>query len=276
MARRFDWRYFVMLAATTAGVVVPVSLWQADQRARAVEARVVSLTPLYPSVSGTEVDLKLSLGTTELRQPVLSVIEIRNSGTRPISGSDFEGPIEVLVEPGPTVRRASLTSKAPTSLRPELTQTAYGFQVQPLLLNPGDQMTVAVLTDGGKPSFKALARIVGVMDVEVVVAQKEPDPRRLAWLQAFFGFFVLTAYAVLMAIGGVGSSYPLGKAYLIALAMLTCGGGVMLFQPISNLYQLSVLTGGVLVVGVGFAAAIAAFIPLRWRRAAPSPGAPFK
>lgn len=172
MTIRFDWKFWLILAITLAGVLVPVWLWRADLEARSLHFRTLSQTSLQPPDTAKALDLKISVGESELKSPYLTVFELVNDGTRPVPSSDFESSIEINTTQADIIR-VSITGVKPSDLSPSLVIDAGKLKIEPMLLNPGDSVTFAVLTINEQPSFLSKARISGVQSVPIINAQNK-------------------------------------------------------------------------------------------------------
>lgn len=164
----FDWKSWLVLAASIASVVGPLWLWRFDLQSRALSISSSSSTALTPASPHVAADLRVSLAGRTLEAPYSTIIEISNSGSKPILATDIEGNIDLKVVGESKLVQAQVIDKRPRSLAPTLTTSGQTASVQPLLLNPGDQITVAILTENGKPTLLPRARIAGVPDIESI------------------------------------------------------------------------------------------------------------
>lgn len=192
-----DWKFVVMLVATIAGVVVPAWLWRADQAVHSVQVAVVSQTALQPEDVSAVSGLTIAVDGKKLENPYLTVLEIRNDGTRPISASDFEGPMEIKMLEKIAIARAQVTLTIPKDLQPTIESSKDVLKLAPLLLNPNDSMIVSIVTSGGVPKFTARGRIEGVTEVKLINSAMDNKTVRL------FGFQAVVAFALLVLYGGM-------------------------------------------------------------------------
>ncbi len=192
----FDWKFWLVLAATIASVVGPLWLWRFDLQSRALSISSSSSTALTPASSHVAADLQISLAGRTLKAPYSTIIEISNSGSKPILATDIEGNIDLEVVGESRLVQAQVIEKRPRSLAPTLTTAGQTASVQPLLLNPGDKITVAILTENGKPTLLPRARIAGIPDIESI----ENSVKRESPLRSLVIFFaaVLAAASVFM------------------------------------------------------------------------------
>ena len=202
MANRFDWKFWAVLVATLAGILAPVWLWRADLEARSLHVRKLSQTSLHPLDSSKALDLRVSVGGSELQDPYLSVFELANDRARPIPATDFESPFEITSNNKAQIIRASVTKVMPADLAPSVSLEGGVLKLKPMLLNPGDSITIAVLTTNEEPSFTPRARIAGIRSVSIV----EPNPNNPS--QVLIVFMGLAAAICLVAANLVVSGRP--------------------------------------------------------------------
>jgi hypothetical protein len=198
MSLRLDWKFWLVLIATLAGVLVPVWLWRADLAARSLHFRQISRTSLQPPDTAKTLDLKVSVAGTELQSPYLTVVELLNDGTRPVPAADFESPIELATTEKTTIVRATITAAKPPDLAPSIAVEDGKMKLKPMLLNPGDSLTIAILTTGAEPTISSRARIAGVPSVPVIDArEKSHSPiRSIVLLAAALLYFAASSLVV--------------------------------------------------------------------------------
>lgn len=129
---------------------------------------VASRSAIQSAESEKFAGLIVSLNGLEISRPYLSTIEIENNGTKPVTSSDFESPIEISVQSGVHIARARVSKTEPETLAPHVTVEPQVIKVSPLLLNPGDRLVISVLTSGAEPQFNAEARIVNLSRISII------------------------------------------------------------------------------------------------------------
>jgi hypothetical protein len=164
---KLKWKRLLSLGVAVAGILVPLLLWQADRETRSLELRLVSETALQPEMPKGMSGLQIVLGNNAIKSPSLSVLELRNDGSVPIVRDSFEEPLEIVVQNDSQLIRVQVTGKNPTDLSPKVTVTSKAIRLEPLLLNAGDSITIAVLAAKRSPVFAARSRIAGIRRVTV-------------------------------------------------------------------------------------------------------------
>ena len=190
-----------MLLATLAAAAVSLWLWRADLAAHSLHFRLAAQTALQPDEKNALKGLTLSIDGVQLESPYLSVFELINDGSKPITTADFESPIELRLEPNAFVARARVTATTPKDLETELVTDKQSVKLKPLLLNPEDTVTIAVITSGKQPQFSPRARIAGVVAVPLEDATKTSISGANKLMLIIAAFLSLVAY--LIACGGV-------------------------------------------------------------------------
>jgi hypothetical protein len=108
-----------------------------------------------------------------LQTAYLTVFELVNDGARPVPASDFESPIEIVSKNKAEIVRTIITNANPSDLAPIILLEDGSVKIKPMLLNPGDSVTLAVLSTKEEPMFSSRARIAGVRTVSILDAPKK-------------------------------------------------------------------------------------------------------
>lgn len=216
-----DWKFVVATVATIAGILVPVWLWQADLSAQSLSVRLASSVALQPTETTSVPDIQISIGGVNIKSPFLSTLVLWNDGSKPILASDFELPIELRVGQGMQIVRSSISSVEPNNLKAEIDTDKQSVKLRPLLLNPEDTLTIAIITSGGQPNFEALARIAGISKIKFEDTTAKKDSWRMVknLLTALIAFSLYWVYGAAFT---RPNSVRLGRGLAI-ITMLVCG-----------------------------------------------------
>lgn len=188
----FDWKYVLAILVALAGVGVPVLLWQVDQ-ARSLRLDVISQTTISPVASSALSGLKLTLDGVEVSEARLTVMELINSGKRPILAGDFEAPLEITSKAPSEIVRIDLGEVSPTSLKPIFGLKDGQISMQPFLMNSSDRARISIITSGGAPKFSVRGRIAGISDVDFNAEVLSEQPS-IFWIRTVTGFLLFAAY----------------------------------------------------------------------------------
>jgi hypothetical protein len=158
--KKLDWKFFLTIVATIAGVVIPVYLWQTDATSRTIEVKLLSSSALQPATNIQ--DLQIFLNGKKIESPFLSSFELTNTGSKSILSADFETPIEILPKKGVTVVSAQVTRTDPVDIPVKISFDEHRVFIAPFLSNPKDTIAFSIITSGEQPVFESRARIAGI------------------------------------------------------------------------------------------------------------------
>lgn len=197
---QLDWKFFVSLVATVAGIVIPVWLWQIDQTSKAMSATLVDSSLLTPNSTQPLSGLALTFNGAPVNKAFWSTVEIMNDGFKPLIANEWEAPIEISTSSPSRILSAKLVSVSPSDLRPSMLLADNRIQIVPLLLNPNDKIRIGILTVDGSPEFQVRTRIAGVSNTKI---EDKSDPARAhtsktrITVLAFFLMIIYCASAIL-------------------------------------------------------------------------------
>ncbi|OAI05614.1 hypothetical protein A1332_12790 [Methylomonas methanica] len=195
---KHDWKFVLTLLFSVAGVGVPVLLWQADQSSKSLTIQLETMISLQPGGQDVIAGIEISADGVYLEHPHLVVFEIRNDGSKPIPAADFESPVSIQLVSETTVARANVSGKEPKDIEATLLNERQGITLKPTLLNPGDTISVTVITSGAPPIFESKARIVGISNV-VLEDGAEKKPNRIKLTLLLFGSILSFVSSSLMS-----------------------------------------------------------------------------
>lgn len=195
--RGFDWKFFLTISVALAGVILPFLIWKADFSSKALELRVTSLSSLEPASRIR--NLEMFLNGNKLEAPYASTIKLVNTGSKPVMSQDFDTPVEIYLNEGARFAGAQLAATSPSGLPVELKVTDQAIVISKHLSNPGDSMTLNVVTSGTRPAFGVKARIAGISKIAMLdqtvpkinFAQRTEDVIRLICGATLFAISLL-------------------------------------------------------------------------------------
>lgn len=164
MLKRIDWKHALSVAIGVLAIAAPVILYYFDFSSRAFSARMVSSTEISGGAFG---DIQLKHGATTLEKPYIVVLKIENTGNRPITSTDFDGPFEIFTLGPEQIVASTIDKTTPKNFRVFAQLIDGRVIVQPTLFNPGDGFNISILTTGGLPKIDVYARIGGVKTVAI-------------------------------------------------------------------------------------------------------------
>lgn len=196
----FDWKFFSTLILAAAGVIVPIIIWQVDLPSNALSLRLTSSIALRPAIEPSVQDIQIVLDGVNIKEPYLSTLELSNDGSKPIYSKDFDGNLEIYVDQGSVVR-VNVESTQPNGIPIVLNSEDKTIKIKPLLLNPQDTISIIVISSGGAPIFKPMARIAGISEVMYEdYTSKGTEWKKAIYLipLAYLSFILYLFYAVIM------------------------------------------------------------------------------
>lgn len=188
-----DWKYLISLFVT---IAVPLWIWYADLTAHSLHFRLVSQTSLQPQEKTALPDLKITVDGEVIETPYLSVIDLVNDGSKPIPAVDFESQLELRLAEGASIVRSRITATSPKDVEAELDFDKRSVRIKPLLLNPKDTVTIAIVSSGALPTISTRARIAGVASVPLIDETQSRRPRAGTWLALCVGLGLVTAFMI--------------------------------------------------------------------------------
>lgn len=164
LAVSVDWGVWATVATGALALVIYLLQKRSKRRALAFSVRARTLVQV-----GEEARAKVEVfyDGTKVVDVHLVEIDVVNAGRVPIRAADFERAIEISLPLASKPLPSTLTATGePVAIGPNVTPAGDAIQLAPLLLNPGDTVTVSVLTESA-PALDDVAvdgRIVGVKD----------------------------------------------------------------------------------------------------------------
>lgn len=107
-----------------------------------------------------------------IKAPYYTLIRIKNYGNSPIKSNDFESPIEIEFPGNVKIYECSILDSEPRNLKTKATYNSNKASIAPMLFNPGDFVTIGILTSeiNGEPQI--FARIIGIKSIEKRIFKK--------------------------------------------------------------------------------------------------------
>jgi hypothetical protein len=208
-----------------AGVFVGVITYLQTRDDRHLDYEVKIYTRLlHADAAALGVGLRLFYGVEEIEDPHLTVIQLMNTGNRPIRPEDQLEPIHI--DFGDTVRLLYAETVEGSGVGTDIYLEEHYVKVPPVLFNQGDWIAIKILTDGpGQPSIRG--RIVGVRDFRHYYAAA---PTRLERHLGIVAALVVGAlYITVLAVTDI-SHWPTWLQITITLAVIpvSIGTGIAL------------------------------------------------
>lgn len=155
-----------------AAIIVSIVIAR-QQRARKVLGYELGFTELVSVHQGARDLIKIYYEDEQIEQAHLLQLRLINVGDLPVLQADFQRPLTLEFEGGGSPLTVEAKSR-PAELRPEVEIVGSSVSLKPLLLNPGDSISVEVFAR----NFKGLNcdyRIIGVPTLTEMTPQIAPS-----------------------------------------------------------------------------------------------------
>jgi amino acid transporter len=149
------------------------------------------------------------------------LVRIANSGNAPVVAADYESPIRLSLGSDARIFTADVVEAKPANLTVSPTIEGADVVVSPVLLNPGDSVTLQMLaqSEGG---MTVGARIVGVSQIEDAAARG----RKRREYFAFLGELYAGCFSVWMGVTGLRAGLDIKG--VVAACFFICVGALIL------------------------------------------------
>lgn len=212
------WKFYSPLLLAALSFITPIVFWWVDLRPYSIELNVVSTTSLQPSRDLPLDGLSVMLAGKPTTEPYVSVLTLTNDGRRPITSDAFESSLVISAGAKVKISRAHVVQRTPASIDPKIAVQNGELVLSPLLLNPGDSIRFAVLTENGTPKFHVRARIADVSEVPVRTERPTASPKVLWTLLFIAVLFTLLTGALMRGFAqAVEQGYATPTLWLLAL-----------------------------------------------------------
>lgn len=237
---KIDWRFQITIVVALLGTLTTLAIWLVDRRPSSLTMLIASVTQMAPHVEAGVSGVQVVIDGRQLSKPHLTVIEVMNDGSRPIQAADFEEPILISVKNNANIVRGDFSKSFPDDISPILSNQDGIIKIQPLLLNPGDRITLAVVTENGEPTFKIKSRILNISEIKIIDRSFDDKSTLAVVRRAVTATGLMAGYAVLlMAYLPFGPRVRVGTVAGCILALICCLSAAEVIAPLARQYNLS-------------------------------------
>lgn len=202
------------VGAILAVIAIAVAFWiyWLQRQTKEIAFGIVSSRRLLSI--GDEVSSRVSvqLDGKVVKDLHLLVYALKNSGNRAVSQSDFQRPLSISFVEGQVVA-AEVVFQTPSNLGARLVVTESRVELEPLLLNSGDQVLVQILLSATSPHASVDARVVDVPALVPISVIPRLPPFFESGMPTLIVAFLLLALATYVAAKGEENTPP----YLLSL-----------------------------------------------------------
>lgn len=209
---------------------------------RQLAYQVISLTEISALKSEHLPDVQISYGGDQIEQGGIITIKLLNIGDAPIYSREFDGPIEISLDSNSSFIDSKVVSKYPDNLKPNALLSDGIIKIQPLLLNPNDEMTIQAIVKGSLSNINVSGRIGGIKEIIDANERREALQAGFSWLLVLYGLLCLVVYALVgpVVLGGKLSPEnrtvsPRGAILIVSLVMISGMGSLVFFAEMHEL-----------------------------------------
>lgn len=187
---------FVGAVLAVLGIGTAFWIYWLQRQTKELAFGIVSLRRLLSVADEVSSRVTVHLDGNEVKNLHLLVYGLKNSGHRAIASSDFEHPLSISFANGQVVA-AEITSQHPSNLGATLITAESRIELQPLLLNAGDQILLQVLLSAPSPSGSIDVRILDVPALAPINVNDRLPPFFESGMPMFMVVCILTAGGVI-------------------------------------------------------------------------------
>jgi hypothetical protein len=173
---------WTVLATLLAAAAIWVSIWlyrrQQTRKRLSYEISVTELVSVHSAADDAKDRITIFFDNEQIEQVHLVEARIENNGNVPVSSGDFEGPLAIELGHGAAPLTVDITNKTTPDLRATATHYETGVALAPLLLNPGDGLTLKILARNLQNKVECHYRIVGITEMTDAAAQRQNQSQR--------------------------------------------------------------------------------------------------
>lgn len=217
------WGAVIGVISTLVATAVAIAVVWYQRSKKNLSYEVLSAIPLYTVAGDLEGRVQVFVDGQPVESPRVLVLKIYNSGNVPIVPTDYVRPVSV-VFPNPTRPvGAEVMATVPENLGVSLTTNDRTVNMDQILLNKGDSVTMKLILAQSTGEFSVNGRIVGVRHI----AERKASFWKSPWAAGAIFFLGLFAAVVINWIGG-----RLASASLDLISSVVASVVVVLFVTI--------------------------------------------
>lgn len=154
-------------SAVIAAITVPLIIYFLQKSKRRLAYEVVSNAQLVGVKSEVQNKIKIYYENKLVENVHLVSIRIINSGNQPISIDDFARPISIQLGSNTNILTSEVLGLNPKDLDVSILKMQNSVEIQPLLLNPNDSLTLNILISDYRGGLEVSARVRGISNIEI-------------------------------------------------------------------------------------------------------------
>ncbi len=159
------WQFVGAVLAVLA-IIISIALFFFQRKNKTLAYEIISRTAVLSASEEIAGKLQILFQGEPVRKVHLLVLRLTNNGNVPITSADYEREISFTFSDCEKILSAEISEIMPQQLQAEISVKDKGITIKPLLLNPGDSITLKTLISGFENSIDIDGRVVGVKAIE--------------------------------------------------------------------------------------------------------------
>ncbi|MCR4305253.1 MAG: hypothetical protein NUV63_13705 [Gallionella sp.] len=189
------WATKVILPAVGAAITVWTVFFLGDNRELSYE--IVSRTELSALKGENWPDIGLWYGKKVIENGGLLTVRLGNTGNVPLYANEFDGPITIQLKAPSRFIAAKAIEVKPKNLVPKIGMSTNVLKIDPMLLNPSDEMLIQTIVQGELSSIEISARIGGVSEATDLKGIRDKTFKKISWILLAYGFLSFVGYSLI-------------------------------------------------------------------------------
>ena len=200
--------------AVMAAITVPLIIYFLQKSKKRLAYEVVSNTQLVGIKNEVQNKIKIYYENKLVENVHLVSIRFINSGNQPISIDDFARPINIQLGSNTNILTCEVLEQNPKDLDVSILKMQNRLEIQPLLLNPNDSLTLNILLSDYRGGLEVSARVRGISNIEVY---REPESIKSIFLFLLFVLLLILNFINAVSKNKIGSFFGIDGQNLVLI-----------------------------------------------------------
>lgn len=159
------WQFVGALLALAA-IIISIILFLAQRKRKKLSYEIISKTGILSASEEISGKFQILFQGETVKNVHLLMVRFCNTGNLPITTGDYERLVSLNFKKSERILSAEVSETTPPNLFAKLRTTNQSIELDPILLNPGDSISIKILISEYQNEFEIDGRIVGVRSVE--------------------------------------------------------------------------------------------------------------
>jgi|TARA_R110001599_G_scaffold350336_1_gene580312 hypothetical protein len=242
-------KWIVSIALAFLGVVIPIALYFNSIPERVIVFEVVSKTDLVGSLDGVD-ELEIFIREKPVKEAYLYLVKLKNSGTEPITVSDYEKPIQIKYDG--EILSVKAKEKIPTNLSLDYLVKDEVVSINPFLFNSEEEFSLEIVSSSENyPSVES--RIAGISEIQESYPSEKSTLNLVITLALSFTLLVFYAKSLRQFIEKIKQVGLSEKIALCTLSMTCALSSILLAKTVIDIetYKWAVYSSIVIPIYLG-------------------------